>query len=77
MRRDVRSVMDEERRQVLSGCQLVFSRVIPLSLPDPSRHALWALAEQFGAACSTECTEGTTHVVASSKGTEKVGSGFP
>lgn len=67
---DVRNVMEEERRKVLSGCVLVFSRVIPLGL-DPKEHALWRLAELFGAECSTVCTESTTHVVANSRGTEK------
>ncbi|KAG1672556.1 hypothetical protein FOA52_010656 [Chlamydomonas sp. UWO 241] len=67
---DVRNVMDDERRRVLHGVSIVFSRVIPLE-QDPRTHALWRLAEQFGAACATGVSEATSHVVANSRGTEK------
>lgn len=58
--------------QVLAGVQLVFSRVIPLEA-NPRTHPLWQLAEQFGATCGEQCTDTTTHVVATHGGTEKVG----
>lgn len=70
--RDVRIVMEQERRKVLQGCSLVFSRVMPLE-QDPRTHALWRMAEQYGATCSTHCSDATTHVVAAARGTEKVG----
>lgn len=70
--RDVRAVMSAERQKVLAGCHLVFSRVIPLEQV-PSQHSLWQMAEQFGAVCSTCCSPATTHVVANSQGTDKVG----
>ena len=66
--------MDEERSKVLSGCHLVFSRIIPME-QDPRTHALWRMAEQFGATCALQCSEATTHVVATTRGTEKVGEG--
>lgn len=68
---DVRSVMAEEQRRVLGGTQLVFSRVIPLQ-QEPQSHPLWKLAEQCGALCSTVVSETTTHIVAATRGTEKV-----
>jgi len=58
--------------QVLEGVQLVFSRVIPLET-NPRQHPLWLLAEQYGATCTEQCTDDTTHVVAMTGGTEKVG----
>lgn len=57
--------------QVLEGVVLVFSRVIPLET-NPRQHPLWLLAEQYGATCSEQCSEDTTHVVAMTGGTEKV-----
>ncbi|KAF6256557.1 HAD-like domain-containing protein [Scenedesmus sp. NREL 46B-D3] len=68
---DIRNVMAAEKRQVLSGVHLVFSRVIPLE-SNPRQHPLWQLAEQFGATCGEQCNETTTHVVATHGGTEKV-----
>lgn len=56
---------------MLAGVHLVFSRVIPLEA-NPRTHPLWQLAEQFGATCGEQCTEQTTHVVATHGGTEKV-----
>jgi hypothetical protein len=57
--------------QVLEGVQLVFSRVIPLET-NPRQHPLWLLAEQYGATCCEACSDGTTHVVTMTGGTEKV-----
>jgi RNA polymerase II C-terminal domain phosphatase-like 3/4 len=69
---DIRKVVPRLRRSVLRGVQLVFSRVIPLDQP-PHTHALWQLAESFGAKCSKQFVPGvTTHVVAREAGTEKV-----
>ena len=62
--------MGEERRKVLAGLHLVFSRVMPLE-QDPQQHPLWVLAQQFGAQCSSQCSDATTHVVANMRGTEK------
>lgn len=68
---DVRRVMAAEKRLVLAGVVLAFSRVIPLE-SDPRCHPLWQLAEQFGAACGEGCSDATTHIVATHGGTEKV-----
>lgn len=38
----------------------------------PQAHALWQLAEQFGAECSLSIDSSVTHVVAASSGTDKV-----
>lgn len=68
---DVRIVMAGEKQQILAGVNVVFSRVIPLET-DPKQHPLWQLAEQFGASCSEQCGDNTSHVVATHGGTEKV-----
>eukprot|EP00798_Chlamydomonas_sp_ICE-L_P030051 gene30051-35022_t len=68
---DLRNIMGNERRKVLAGVSLVFSRLVPLE-QDPKSHSLWRLAEQFGATCSTAASESTTHVIATARGTEKV-----
>jgi hypothetical protein len=57
--------------QVLAGVRILFSRVIPLDQA-PASHALWRMAEAFGAACTTTADAAVTHVVASTRGTEKV-----
>jgi len=57
--------------QVLAGVRILFSRVIPLDQA-PASHALWRTAEAFGAACTTVADAAVTHVVASTRGTEKV-----
>ena len=58
-------------RQVLAGVRILFSRVIPLERA-PASHPLWQLAEAFGAQCTTEADAGVTHVVAATRGTQKV-----
>lgn len=68
---DVRAVLESERRRVLSGVCLTFSRVIPGEQP-ASAHPLWQMAERFGAACREGVDEGVTHVVAVAEGTDKV-----
>ncbi|KAK9837308.1 hypothetical protein WJX81_005341 [Elliptochloris bilobata] len=68
---DVRSVLRALRAQVLAGVRILFSRVIPLEQA-PASHTLWCLAEAFGAECTTDADPGVTHVVASTRGTQKV-----
>ena len=58
-------------RQVLAGVRILFSRVIPLEKA-PASHHFWLLAEAFGAQCTTEGDAGVTHVVARTRGTQKV-----
>ena len=51
--------------------RILFSRVIPLEKA-PASHPMWLLAEAFGAQCTTEGDAGVTHVVARTRGTQKV-----
>ncbi|KAJ3011348.1 Carboxy-terminal domain (CTD) phosphatase [Thoreauomyces humboldtii] len=59
---DVSAIMEEQKRDVLSGVKIVFSGVIPSHL-DPSKQDIWIGAEQFGAMCSVELSDDVTHVV--------------
>ncbi|XP_004287124.1 PREDICTED: RNA polymerase II C-terminal domain phosphatase-like 4 [Fragaria vesca subsp. vesca] len=68
--RDVRQVLKIVRKEVLNGCKVVFSRIIPSKVLASSHH-LWKMAEQLGAICSTEVDSTVTHVVALDAGTEK------
>ncbi|MED6200090.1 hypothetical protein PIB30_081914 [Stylosanthes scabra] len=64
--RDVRQVLKSVRREVLSGCVVVFSRIFHGALP-----SLRKMAEQLGATCLVELDDSVTHVVATDAGTEK------
>ncbi|XP_057419953.1 RNA polymerase II C-terminal domain phosphatase-like 4 isoform X2 [Lotus japonicus] len=64
--RDVRKVLSSVRSEVLSGCVIVFSRILHSALP-----ALKKMAERMGATCLTELDPSVTHVVATDAGTEK------
>ncbi|XP_050368799.1 RNA polymerase II C-terminal domain phosphatase-like 4 [Argentina anserina] len=68
--RDVRQVLRTVRKEVLKGCKVVFSRIIPSKFQADSHH-LWKMAEQLGAICCTEVDSSVTHVVALDAGTEK------
>ncbi|PPJ57933.1 hypothetical protein CBER1_09715 [Cercospora berteroae] len=61
---DAAVLMDGIKAQVLAGCHIVFSGVVPLGV-DPLTHdaALWA--KTFGAIVSVNITKKTTHVIAS------------
>jgi RNA polymerase II subunit A C-terminal domain phosphatase len=64
---DVKSIVAGIRSQVLSGCVLTFTGVIPLTTA-PELSAVWELAARHGAVCRKEFTLGeTTHVVASAE----------
>ncbi|PRQ21033.1 putative protein-serine/threonine phosphatase [Rosa chinensis] len=52
------------RQEVLKGCKVVFSRIIPSKVQADTYHHLWKMAEQLGAICSTEVDSSVTHVVA-------------
>lgn len=56
--------------QVLPGVRVLFSRVFPLGAAQQTQQ-LWRMAEDFGAACTTDADEAVTHVVANCRGTEK------
>ena len=67
----VADILQEHRKDVLAGVNIVFSHVFPIHT-DPTKHPLWTLAEDFGAKCSPALTEETTHVVAAARTTDKV-----
>lgn len=68
---DVREVIRAVRREVLRGCTVAFSRVIPLEVRAQDHH-MWKLANQLGAVCAADVdAETVTHVVARDAGTEK------
>ncbi|KAK9104035.1 hypothetical protein Scep_020879 [Stephania cephalantha] len=69
---DVRNILASEQRKILDGCRIVFSRVFPVGEANPHLHPLWQTAEHFGAVCTTQIDEQVTHVVANSRGTDKV-----
>ncbi|MCO5577449.1 hypothetical protein L7F22_031281 [Adiantum nelumboides] len=69
---DVRHVLSTVKQTVLAGCKIVFSRVYPQGESQPHLHPLWQMAEQFGAVCTTIIDDDVTHVVATSRGTDKV-----
>ncbi|KAK9862234.1 hypothetical protein WJX84_009411 [Apatococcus fuscideae] len=68
---DIRQILQDQRKQVLAGVRILFSRVIPLE-QKPESHALWKLALAFGAVCVTQMDSGVTHVITNTVGTEKV-----
>lgn len=59
-------VLSSVRREVLSGCVIIFSRIVHGAIP-----SLRKMAEQMGATCLTEIDPSVTHVVATDAGTEK------
>ncbi|CAN6252956.1 unnamed protein product [Urochloa humidicola] len=67
---DVREVIGAVRREVLRGCTVAFSRVIPLE-GVAGEHPMWKMAEQMGAVCAASADDTVTHVVALDPGTEK------
>ncbi|WWD19477.1 hypothetical protein CI109_103937 [Kwoniella shandongensis] len=67
---DVEFIIPELKGQVLEGCNLVFSGVIPQSV-DPVTSDIWQTAETFGALCSTAVNDRTTHCVTATLDTEK------
>ncbi|KAA6427633.1 MAG: RNA polymerase II C-terminal domain phosphatase-like 3-like, partial [Trebouxia sp. A1-2] len=69
---DVRQVLQDERKQVLAGVHIMFSRVIPLQDGHPEWHPMWRKAVKFGATCTTQPSDAVTHVAAYVNGTEKV-----
>lgn len=61
-----------KKADVLRGCTIVFSSMIPFG-HDPEKSDLWAMAREFGATPASEIEPGvTTHVVAARPGTAKV-----
>ncbi|KAJ4709231.1 RNA polymerase II C-terminal domain phosphatase-like [Melia azedarach] len=68
--RDVRHLLKIVRSEVLKGCKIVFTVVIPTNFL-ANNHHLWKMAEQLGATCVKELDISVTHVVSKNVGTEK------
>ena len=68
----ISTILKDFRRNILSGCVICFSRVIPTSnAANFRRHTMWEIAELLGAAVDSEITPETTHLLTASMGTEK------
>ncbi|XP_062221346.1 RNA polymerase II C-terminal domain phosphatase-like 4 [Phragmites australis] len=67
---DVREVIRSVRREVLRGCTVAFSRLMPLE-DFAEDSPMWTLAEKLGAVCEVDVGPTVTHVVAEDPGTEK------
>ncbi|XP_024082343.1 RNA polymerase II subunit A C-terminal domain phosphatase [Cimex lectularius] len=68
---DVKKVIVEERSEVLKGCEIVLSGLVPLKVPlDESVAAQMAM--KLGATIAQELGPNTTHLIAAVKGTAKV-----
>ena len=53
----------------------MFSRIIPLE-EEPSQHALWVMAQRFGATCTAHMGPDVTHLITNTQHTLKVASGL-
>lgn len=51
--------------------RIMFSRIIPLE-EEPRQHALWVMAERFGATCTAHMGDDVTHLVTNTQHTLKV-----
>jgi hypothetical protein len=68
---DVKDIIAKQKRNILAGCRLLFSGVIPLETA-PETSIYWRLAEDCGAECTVEFDHRVTHVIAGRPGTVKV-----
>jgi hypothetical protein len=71
MQCDTSLLIQEMKDQVLSGCVIAFTGVIPRNVV-PERSDIWQLAESFGALCVHDLTDKVTHLVTATLGTEKM-----
>ncbi|KAF9959433.1 Carboxy-terminal domain (CTD) phosphatase, partial [Modicella reniformis] len=68
---DVKIIIQDMKKSVLRGVNILFSSVIPLG-QNPKVADIWQQAQSFGAECSHELGSKVTHVVAAKPGTAKV-----
>lgn len=68
---DVKKILDNLRKKVLIGCEIVFSGLIPLNSA-PENSEIWRLAEYYGAKCYKDFVPTITHLIAAKAGTGKV-----
>ncbi|ODN82478.1 RNA polymerase II subunit A domain phosphatase [Cryptococcus wingfieldii CBS 7118] len=67
---DVEFIIPEIKAEVLEGCTLVFSGMIPREV-NPANTTIWQTAESFGALITPSLTPRTTHLVTAVFNTEK------
>lgn len=70
---DLKIVIPNVKRQVLKGCHLVFSGLVPSHIPLQQSRA-YLVAISLGATVSADISPGCTHLVAARPGTAKVNS---
>jgi hypothetical protein len=79
----LQSILGELRSQVLRGCVILFSGILPLNgalggtgvgvgVNVGNQNEWVRYAEMYGAVCVNEFQPGVTHVVANKAGTQKV-----
>jgi RNA polymerase II subunit A-like phosphatase len=72
----VPKILEQMRKEVLAGCRLVLSGLIPLQMqnmgPDVPRPPFIRFSESLGASIQSQVTHGVTHVVAANDGTDKI-----
>jgi RNA polymerase II C-terminal domain phosphatase-like 3/4 len=68
---DVTALLSAKRSNILRGCVLLFSHVIPYAQP-PQSSWFWVAAHRLGATCVNEFTDDVTHLVAAKGTTKKV-----
>jgi RNA polymerase II subunit A-like phosphatase len=72
----VPKILEQMRREVLAGCRLVLSGLIPLQMQDMAsdvpRPSFLRFSESLGAFVQSQVTRGVTHVVAANNGTDKI-----
>lgn len=68
---DLKSLIADKKNQVLDGCRVVFSGIVPLGM-NTETHPFFMLCSQYGAIVDDDITKFTTHVIASRWGTSKV-----
>lgn len=67
---DIKVILPLLRSPILTGCHIIFSGLIPLQT-DSSLSDIWRISTDFGAVCSQDIRNGTTHLVTSTMDSEK------
>jgi len=70
-KQDVKEILSNLKRQVLQGCHIVFSGLIPLNTAVKSSD-VWRMAESYGCKCYIDLESSVTHLIAAKAGTGKV-----
>lgn len=67
----VSSILKSIKSEVLYGCTITFSGIIPTNDEKPHKHVLWRLAESLGAQVSADLLPRTTHLISAHLQTQK------